>query len=202
MLHSLVLSAGLSRRMGPANKMLLPLADSTILAMTVQNVLAANISLVAVVTGYEADAVKTCLSGFPVQWIHNERYETGMTSSIQAGVAAASAEAQGYLIGLGDMPFLQPDEYRQLADFFQRQLAVDPFCIVVPVFEGQPGHPVIFSAAHRAAILALDFPDGCKPIVAANRQHVAYFSFDTDHCLRDLDTPEAYRAAFFDRHGA
>jgi molybdenum cofactor cytidylyltransferase len=126
--------------------------------------------------------------------VHNARYQEGMTTSIQAGVAAAPADAAGFMVCPGDLPLLSPEEYRLAADFFMECLREQPQVIVQPVYEQQPGHPVFFAAAYRADLLALSCPDGCRPILQANRSAVVPFTFPTDHCLRDVDTPEAYDA--------
>jgi len=42
-----------------------------------------------VVTGYEAERTENILKGLEITLVYNPRFEEGMTSTIQAGVAAA-----------------------------------------------------------------------------------------------------------------
>ena len=98
MLNAIVLAAGSSRRMGK-NKLLLPYKGRPLLAYVVGNILAAKLGSVIVVTGHEAELIGEALKGLPVKLVHNPRYEEGMTSSIQTGVAAA-ADGEGYMICL------------------------------------------------------------------------------------------------------
>ena len=100
MLSAIILAGGLSSRMG-TNKLLLPYENHTIIEHIVENVCNAGVEEVIVVTGHEAIKVKTALRKFPVKFVHNANYATGITTSIQQGVK--SATGNGYMICLGDM---------------------------------------------------------------------------------------------------
>lgn len=58
---AIVLAAGLSRRMGNENKLLLPFGQSTILLTTLLNILSAKIGETLVVVGHEAQNVQATL---------------------------------------------------------------------------------------------------------------------------------------------
>ena len=53
MMTAIVLAAGLSRRMGEANKLLLPFGKKTVLETTLDNILSSNIEVVLIVIGHE-----------------------------------------------------------------------------------------------------------------------------------------------------
>jgi molybdenum cofactor cytidylyltransferase len=61
LLTIIVLAAGLSRRMGKENKLLLPFGETTMLAATLSNILAARIGETLVVVGHEAEEVVDAL---------------------------------------------------------------------------------------------------------------------------------------------
>ena len=117
MLSAIVLAAGLSKRMGNNNKMLLPFKGKPVIASTVENILAAGMDEVIAVTGFEHEKIQTALQGLPVRLIHNPYFEKGMTSSVQKGVAHAAGD--GYMICLGDMTQITPDEYTLLKNKFE-----------------------------------------------------------------------------------
>lgn len=182
----------MSRRMGAANKMLLPWGDSTVAETTLHHLLSANIGEIIVVTGFEAEKIQAICQGKAVKIVHNPEYETGMTTSIQAGIRAASPDSAGFMICLADMPLIQPEDYQQLADVFAGQLPEHPQVIVQPFSGEQPGNPIIFSSYYRTEMLNLSWPEGCKPIVQANRANICRVVFSTNHFITDLDTPEEY----------
>ncbi len=195
MLNVILLAAGRGLRMGGPNKLLLPFRDSTVLETTLSALCAADIGPVVVVTGHQRALIAPVVAQYPVQEVFNPDFQSGMTSSIQAGVRAAPA-GQGYMIGLADMPMITAAAYRLLAERFLSHAAQDARAIVLPRFGETKGNPVIFAAAYRDAILRHPEPEGCRGIVQANSTHVQWLEMPDDSVLSDLDTPEDYDALF------
>ena len=191
MLSIILLAAGMSRRMGTANKLLLPFGRTTVLETTLEELQCAHIGEVLVITGHEADSVEKVLK--MVKTIKNPHFSQGLTGSIQTGIAQTAPAAKGFMICLADMPLIRAAEYRLLAGVFAERLSTDPLAIVQPRFQGQPGNPVLFSAHYRSALLALGTPDGAKPLVQAHATHRYFTDMPTDAVLLDADTPEAYQ---------
>jgi len=189
MLTAIVLAAGSSRRMGK-NKLLLPYGGKPLLAHVVRSILSAHVGPVIVVTGHEAEQTERVLKGLEVTLVHNPRYEEGMTSTIQAGVADASGE--GYMICLSDMALIDPDEYRFLKNTFNKQYPHDKACIIQPTHDNQIGNPVIFSAAWREAILEHAGPEGCKGILHAHPENIYQVEMRSASVLQDVDWPDDY----------
>ena len=79
----------------------------------------------------------------------------GMGDSIAAAVAA-SPSADGWLVVLGDMPFIQPASIERVIG------AVSAERISVPVQAGQYGHPVAFGRAFGPHLMALTGDRGAK----------------------------------------
>lgn len=195
MLTTILLAAGLSRRMGAANKLLLPFGQSTLIGTTASNLLAAGLGEVLVVLGHEAEKVRAALADLPVQFVENPRFTEGMTASIQAGVAAAHPDSEGYLICPGDMPFVSAVEFRRIGAFFAESFRANPQTIVQPVFGGRRGNPVVFSQFYQQQIFENAHPDGCRPVLQRNMENVRFVEMSTASILRDLDTPEDWQAA-------
>ena len=178
--------------MGGENKLLLPFGDKTMLETTLDHILASGMEEVIVVAGHEAEKISALLQNRPVKVTINAGYASGMTTSIQAGIRNASPDTEGFMICLSDMPLIRATTYRMLSDVFIENKRRDNRVIVQPVFENIPGNPVIFSAFYKTGLLTLDFPEGCKPVVQANREFVTRVNVNTDAVLRDADTPEAF----------
>ena len=71
MVTAIVLSAGLSQRMGNINKLLFKYKGKTIIETTLENILASQVDEVIVVTGHEAEKVKEAVAHLPVTIIYN-----------------------------------------------------------------------------------------------------------------------------------
>lgn len=129
-------------------------------------------------------------SGLP--WHVVEREHTahlsapGMGASIATGVAA-TADASGWLVLPADLPLVQPDSLRRVAEALQQHT------VVAPWVQGQRGHPVGFAAACREALLALSGDQGAKSVMQA---HTPWpLNLDDIGCILDVDTPEALAEA-------
>ncbi|CRM19246.1 MULTISPECIES: nucleotidyltransferase family protein [Pseudomonas] len=103
----------------------------------------------------------------------------GMGDSIAAAVAA-SAWAEGWLVVLGDMPFIR-------SATIERVLA-DPASITVPVHAGQYGHPVAFDRVLGSALMALAGDRGAKALFALAQ--VRGVQVDDPGVLWDVDVPQ------------
>lgn len=106
---------------------------------------------------------------------------TGMGDSIAAGVAAC-AQLDGWLMVLGDMPFILPSSIEQVV----AQMADD--CISVPVQDGAYGHPVGFGRQFAPGLMALSGDCGAKSLFAQGR--VIEVAVDDPGVLWDVDVPE------------
>jgi molybdenum cofactor cytidylyltransferase len=106
---------------------------------------------------------------------------TGLGDSIAEGVAACS-HLGGWLIMLGDMPFILPSSIEQVV------AAIADDTISVPVHEGQYGHPVGFGRSFGPGLMALTGDQGAKSLFAQAR--VVEVAVEDPGVLWDVDTPE------------
>ncbi|WP_426233955.1 nucleotidyltransferase family protein [Pseudomonas sp. TWP3-2] len=107
---------------------------------------------------------------------------TGMGDSIAAGVAAC-ADLDGWLIVLGDMPFILPSSIERVA------AAMAEDAVSVPVLSGEYGHPVGFGRSFAAGLMALSGDRGARPLFAQGR--VVEVFVDDAGVVWDVDVPEA-----------
>lgn len=186
---ALVLAAGLSRRMGPVNKLLAgDAAGRPMIARTVDHVLASRAEPVIVVTGHERERVEAALAGRPVRFVHAPDHAEGLSASLRAGLGAVPEECEGVLVCLGDMPLVGPGTLDRILDGF------DPAAgrsVVQPVHEGQPGNPVLWGREFFAEIGALCGDRGARGLLARHAARLAAVPVTEDSVLRDFDTPEA-----------
>ena len=186
---AIVLAAGRSQRMGHINKLLLPLQGRPLLLHMLDALAAGGVHQRLVVTGHDAGAVEAALAGRSERLVTNPDYASGMASSIRAGVEAAPMDTGGLLIGLADMPHIRPSTIRRLVDAFVDTGREE---IVLPTYQGQDGHPVIFPARLHADLLALDGDRGARTLLQAENDRLQRLAVDDPGVLLDIDTPKAY----------
>ena len=190
-LSAVVLAAGLSRRMGAANKLLLPFGTVPLVRRVVTTITALPFREVIVATGHEADAVEAALTGLPVRLVRNAKYEDGQMTSVHAGLATLTAPSEGVMVCLGDQPALTSEDLELVAAAF---FAADRADVLVPTFGGARGNPIVLSRPSLDAILARGGNFGCRQFVTKNADLVRTFEMPNDHVLVDVDRPEDYAA--------
>ena len=109
----------------------------------------------------------------------------GLGASIAAGVAA-SADAEGWIVALGDMPFV---EAATIAAVYRRIADGAPIAAPVLRASGQRGHPVGFARALRAELAAIDGDEGARAVIARHRATIVSIEVDDPGIVRDIDTP-------------
>lgn len=189
-LTAIILAAGLSRRMGARNKLLLPVHGVPMIRHVVATYRAAIDGRVLVVTGHDAKAICACLTGCDVQTLYNPDFATGQQSSVACGLRAA-ASAGPILIGLGDQPALTASDLRAL---LTAHADADPGRISIPAMPGRRGNPVVVPAALRGPLLADPRSPGCKAFTRAHPERVQFHPLPSPGFYADVDTPEAYDA--------
>lgn len=114
----------------------------------------------------------------------------GMGDSVAAAVRA-TPDAAGWLILPGDLPLIQPATLRLLAAKLQEPGAAHQ--VVVPVCQGQRGHPVGFARACGQALMDLQGAQGAAAVV--RRFVVLEVPVDDIGCITDIDTVAGLKAA-------
>lgn len=188
---ALVLAAGRSSRMGPDNKLLIPLGGKPLVRHVVDAALSSACEKVVVVTGHMKDAVAAALAGTGAAIVHNPDFARGLSSSLKAGLAALPEDVDGVLVLLGDMPKVD----RKLID---RMIAAfspaDGRLIVVPVANGKRGNPVLWASSFFEQMRGLEGDSGAKALLGENESQLVEIPALDDAPLVDLDTPEALAA--------
>jgi molybdenum cofactor cytidylyltransferase len=107
---------------------------------------------------------------------------SGMGDSIAAAVAA-EPDHRGWLIVLGDMPFIDRDTFQRVADSLEED------AVSVPVHSGEYGHPVGFGRLFGPSLISLAGDKGAKRLLAGAR--IKEIQVDDPGVLWDVDVPAA-----------
>jgi molybdenum cofactor cytidylyltransferase len=186
---AILLAAGESRRMAPANKLLLPINGEPLVRHSAKTLLASGLDEVVVVLGHRAEPVGELLAGLDLTLVYNEQYALGQMSSVHCGLEALSAPGEGIMICLSDQPLLTPQDINLLIEAFLRRRRGS---ILVPTYRGRRGNPIVIANAHREEILGGGRNLGCKRLIERNPDLVTTVEMDSEHVVFDLDAPEDY----------
>ena len=179
----ILLAAGSARRFG-APKLLQPLDDGVpIAAIAAQTLIQVLPNTVAVVKPGE-HALAELLTGLGLQVIENPLADQGMGTSLAAGVNS-TAQADGWLIMLADMPWIQPATISALVDRLEKGAS-----IVAPVYAGQRGHPVGFSSRWLQPLREVAGDKGARDLITDHPDELELLATEDAGVLKDIDYPQ------------
>lgn len=178
-----VLAAGSSARLG-SNKLLIDIGGETVVRGAVRRALAAGLSPVIAVLGFEADRVTEALLGLDAALVVNPEYATGMHSSMQAGIARVPSDCEAAVVILADMPLVTAAMSAALVARFRK--GSEP--LVVSLYGGVQAPPTLYARALFPALGAAG-PGGGREVVRDHRDEAAVVEWPSA-MLADLDRPE------------
>lgn len=184
----LVLAAGRSTRMGRDNKLLMEIDGKPMVEHAVDAMLASKADHVIVVTGHEADAIRSALQGKKVTFKHNPGFAAGLSTSLATGLDDLLEDTSGVIIGLGDMPRIRPADINRLIAAFNPD---EGRAICVPTVRGKRGNPVLFSVGFLPEMLDIEGDVGARHLIGAHNEQVCEVDMADDAALIDVDTKEA-----------
>jgi molybdenum cofactor cytidylyltransferase len=203
---AILLAAGLSRRMGGPNKLLLPVAGQPLVARSLDTLLASGVVEAVVVLGHEAERVRSALAPLAAsgvaRFVTNHEYETGQVSSVRAGLSSLYSSARGpgaprgeavdgVMICLADQPALTASDLIEVQRAFAARPRGD---FLVPIYDGQRGNPVVLAWPALREVLEQGTNLGCRHFMDRHDERVYRWQAPNDHVLKDLDQPADYVA--------
>jgi molybdenum cofactor cytidylyltransferase len=185
---AVVLAAGRSTRMAPANKLLVPFGGAPMVTRAVDAALASQAEPVIVVVGHDAARVREALGARKVQIVENPDYAQGLSTSVRAGLAALPADVDGALFALGDMPRVTAAHLDRLIAAFN---PAEGRAICMPTFRAKRGNPVLWARRFFPELATLAGDAGARGLIGQHADQLCEVEMADAGVLLDVDTPEA-----------
>ena len=185
----IILAAGNSSRLGEPKQML-KYQGKTLIRHVTEEALAAKSAAVIVVTGFNAALIEEELSTLSYHTIYNQIWESGMASSLVAGInelVTLHPNIAGAIFAVSDQPFVNAKLFNELI----AEATKTNFGIVASSYGNTSGTPVLFSRKYFPELLNLYGADGAKKLVARFADDVTSISFPLGDI--DIDTQEDYQ---------
>jgi len=186
-LRGILLAAGYSRRFG-SNKLLqalpagAPDAGTPISLASARHFLEVLPDAIAVVRP-RAQKLGELLRTAGCSTVVCKNAGEGMGTSLAAGVRA-SADADGWIVALADMPFIRPETIRRIVTALEEGAV-----IAAPSHKGQRGHPVGFARRCYDDLSVLKGDAGARDLLARHPEWITLYETDDPGVLRDIDMP-------------
>jgi len=186
MLAAVILSGGASRRMG-SPKALVSYQGASFLEHLLSVTRHPAIGARRVVLGPDAETILQQVALAPDEVVVNKEWERGQLTSIHAALRSLPAETEGMLLCPVDHPLVSAAVVNMLIATFLETRAP----VVLPMFEGRRGHPVIFSAAVYGELLRAPLETGARAVVWAHQSDLQEVSTTEEGCVVNLNDPDA-----------
>ena len=194
-LVAVILAAGESRRMGTP-KALLPYRGKTFIEHLLEITRQPRIAARRIVLGAHLDQIRAKLPGEAASIVVNPDWRQGQLSSIQAAIRTVAAdETAGLVLCPVDHPLFSPKLIAQLIDAFDSTGQL----IVLPVYHGRRGHPVIFAASLYPELLAASPAIGAREVVWAHATELHEVPTEEEGVVLNINDPETLRRALENR---
>lgn len=110
----------------------------------------------------------------------------GMGASLACAVRAANAAGavDGYIVALGDMPFIRSSTIAAVRDALAGGAA-----LAAPYFRARRGHPVGIAGGFRAELESLTGDEGAKMLLSEHADRLVKIPVGDPGVIRDIDTP-------------
>jgi len=179
----LLLAAGSAKRFG-SDKLRHELPHGVAIAVQAARHLKSEIGTVVAVVRPNQDGLLESLKAEGCEVSVCENAAEGMGASL-ACAARTAGETAGYLVALGDMPFIRRSSIAAVRDALAggAQLAA-------PYWRGRRGHPVGIAGRFFGDLLALRGDEGAKKLLAANEKLIVKVPLGDPGIIRDIDRPE------------
>ena len=185
---AVILAAGSSSRMGRP-KQTLRYRGESLLRRAARAALGAGCRPVIVVTGAHAELSRRELEGLDVREVLNPLWETGMASSVRAGVeghVGADPDAAAAVLLLCDQPHVTAEIVSGLVA--AHRATGSP--VVASTYGGSFGVPALFVRALFAELARLEGAAGAKQVIKRHASEAHFLSFPSGEV--DVDTPDDF----------
>lgn len=159
-LYAIVLAAGASRRLGTP-KQLLGFRGKTLIEHAISNARTICSSRVVAVLGAFSNRIRPLVESSPVSIVENSDWESGMASSLRAGLHALPPGCKAVLILLCDQPKISTADLKTLAAAW----AEHPDRIVASRYDDVIGVPAIFPRSAFAKLDRLSGDSGARKVL-------------------------------------
>ena len=185
---AVILAAGSSSRMG-SPKQILQFRGESLLRRAALAALGGGCFPVIVVTGANAELSRRELDGLDAREVFNPHWETGMASSIRAGLEAllgADADIEAAVFLLCDQPHVTADVISGLAAAYR---GTGRF-VIASAYGGSFGVPALFGRPLFAELARLEGGAGAKQVIQRHVSEAHFLPFRGGEV--DVDTRDDF----------
>lgn len=183
LITAVILAAGGSSRLGKP-KQLISYKGEKLITRTIMNAVEAGVDKVIVVLGSNAEAIRREVPADPdVRVVINEDWESGLASSLAAGVRNVDRLSDGALVLVTDQPLVDALSLEDLVSRFDYSHRV-----IASSYGTSIGVPAVFGKEFFRELCSLEGDKGAGHWIRKNILRVTLVALD--RAGMDIDTPD------------
>ena len=187
MISAILLAAGQSKRMNGENKLTKEIQGIPLIKHSVKNILFSSIDELIVVLGYQKEIIEKLIDkNEKIKCVFNKDFESGMASSIKAGLNHLSEDTEAFFICLGDMPMVNKDIFNLLIKSKNNRE------IIVPTYKNKQGNPILFSKSMKKKIMTIEGDAGAKKILELNKDKILNIETNDQGITKNFNTVDNF----------
>ncbi len=186
----IILAAGVSSRMGTANKLLLKYKNHTIIEEVFHNISTSQIDDILIITGFEHDRIYELFDkklSHKIRIILNKNYQKGRSESIKCAIRNIYHKADAALFMVADKPGVSHALIDRALIRFKKD---NPPILYVKTPKGR-GHPIIFSKTLFDDLLRFEGDQVGNDLV--KKYASSLIELDDENPQMDIDSENDYR---------
>ncbi|MBF0105359.1 MAG: nucleotidyltransferase family protein [Deltaproteobacteria bacterium] len=177
---AILLAAGASTRFG-GDKLAAPYRGQTIFQCALQNL--TDSSLINDIIVIVNPAFKQQVHDERISLLTNADHREGMGSSLRLGVMQSSSQTDAFIIVLADMPTVKTATIDSIIEAYETRGQK----IMVPVYKGKRGHPVMMSSIYRDELLQITGDIGAREVINKHPQMIGSIETADSGVVFDVD---------------
>lgn len=183
-IRMIITAAGMSTRQ-KKNKLLIRSYNETIIEKTINNFINNSFDIIVVVGHQKKLMVPILDHRFKnnIQIVENKDYESGIASSLKAGITAVGDNYDYFGFCNGDKPFIKSKTIKKLL----RYLLDNKPPILVPIYQERGGHPTFFSKEFVNDFRVISGDTGGREVIKKYLDAVTYLPINDEGIILDMD---------------
>ncbi|MTI68519.1 MAG: molybdenum cofactor cytidylyltransferase [Firmicutes bacterium] len=183
-MSGVIMASGFSKRMG-REKLTLDVFGLPLVERVIKEVVKSNIDEIIVI--YRNEEVKNIAKKYNLKTYKNNKAYLGQSESIKLGVNNADPNTEGFAFFVADQPFITYEIINRVIKVFNNNKSH----IVIPMYNGKKGNPVIFPSLYRSKLKSLKGDTGGRKLIK-NNKNISYVNIKNKLKGIDIDTLKEY----------
>lgn len=179
---AIILAAGKSSRM-KSPKQLLQWQNKQFIQHVIDIAIQTQLTPIKVVLGAHKEKIQPHIQQNPIDIIINPVWQTGLASSVKAGINSLPSQTSSVFIFLADQPQVKPELIQALVEKNKTSTAH----AILPRHQNKTGNPILINAKLFPQVQTLKGDQGFRQLFP--KINIDYLDWPDSSILLDIDTP-------------